>query len=200
MVTAPSTVPNFGALTLSFDDATKTFSVSPAAGFTLSPANYDPATESVGKTFTLTGTTAPALFEFSFTIAGSPVDGDTFSLQPTAQGVADNRNASLLGALQTAKLLFTAGSGATAAPTATLGNAYSQMVSSIGNKTREVQVNEATQASLLTQATDARDSLSGVNLDEEAANLVRYQQAYQAAGRVMSIAQRLFDEVLSIGR
>jgi flagellar hook-associated protein 1 len=39
-----------------------------------------------------------------------------------------------------------------------------------------------------------------VNLDEEAANLIRYQQAYQAAGRVMSIAQRLFDEVLSIAR
>ncbi|MFN4063344.1 MAG: flagellar basal body rod C-terminal domain-containing protein, partial [Parazoarcus communis] len=68
------------------------------------------------------------------------------------------------------------------------------------NQSRTAQVNEATQKALLSQASDARDSLSGVNLDEEAANLVRYQQAYQAAGRVMSIAQRMFDEVLSIGR
>ncbi|HQZ03484.1 MAG TPA: flagellar basal body rod C-terminal domain-containing protein, partial [Thauera sp.] len=44
------------------------------------------------------------------------------------------------------------------------------------------------------------DSVSAVNLDEEAANLVRFQQSYQAAGRVMSVAQRLFDEMLSIGR
>lgn len=110
--------------------------------------------------------------------------------------MADNRNATLLGALQTAKLLFDSGTGGTA----TLGTAYSQMVSTIGNQSRTAQVNEATQKALLSQASDARDSLSGVNLDEEAANLVRYQQAYQAAGRVMSIAQRLFDEVLSIGR
>lgn len=199
MVTAPGTVPDFAPITLSFDSSTNTFAV--PAGFTLSPDNaFDPATQSVGKTFTLTGTTAPALFELSFTVAGSPADGDAFTLQPTDKGVADNRNASLLGALQTAKLLFNAGTGAATAATATLGNAYTQMVSSIGNKTREVQVNEATQESLLTQATDARDSLSGVNLDEEAANLVRYQQAYQAAGRVMSVAQRLFDEVLSFGR
>lgn len=196
MVSAPSTTPNFGAITLTFDSATNSFSVNPAADFALSPASYNPATESVGKTFTLTGTTAPALFEFEFTISGSPANGDTFTLQPTEKGVADNRNATLLGALQTAKLLFDSGTGGTA----TLGTAYSQMVSTIGNQSRTAQVNEATQKALLSQASDARDSLSGVNLDEEAANLVRYQQAYQAAGRVMSIAQRLFDEVLSIGR
>ena len=116
---------------------------------------------------------------------------------PTAAGVSDNRNAVALGALQTSKLMF-AGSSGTA--TATLQSVYAQMVTQVGNKTREVQVNEKAQETLLTQATDARDGLSGVNLDEEAANLMRYQMAYQSAAKVMSVAQTLFDEVLAISR
>lgn len=187
------------AATLTFDDGTTSM---PAAapgfslpvGFTPATLDYNPATESVGKDFTLTG---PGGFSVAFTVSGSPANGDTLTLQPTETGVADNRNVLALGALQTAKLLYNAGSGT---PTTSLGGAYSKIVSAVGNKTREVQANEAAQTSLLTQARDARDSLSGVNLDEEAANLVRYQQAYQAAGRVMTIAQRLFDEVLSIAR
>ncbi|MGE0014489.1 MAG: flagellar basal body rod C-terminal domain-containing protein, partial [Azoarcus sp.] len=110
---------------------------------------------------------------------------------------ADNRNAVALGALQTSKVLL-AGEGGQ--PTATFQSLYAQAVSAIGNKTREVQVNEAAQEALLQQATTARDSVSGVNLDEEAANLVRYQLAYQASARVMTVAQRLFDELISIGR
>ncbi|MDV7395768.1 flagellar basal body rod C-terminal domain-containing protein, partial [Arthrospira platensis SPKY1] len=120
--------------------------------------------------------------------------GDAFVFAPTEKGVADNRNASLLGALQTARLLFNAGGE----PTASLQSGYARIVSAVGNKTREVQVGEQAQVTLLQQAKDARDALSGVNLDEEAANLIRYQQAYQASGRVMAIAQRLFDELLSI--
>ena len=77
---------------------------------------------------------------------------------------------------------------------------YSQLVASVGTRAREVQIGEAAQTSMLEQATAARDSVSGVNLDEEAANLVRYQQAYQASARVMSIAGTLFDEILAISR
>jgi len=185
--------------TLTFNDGTTSippvppgFSLPP--GFTPATLDYNPATESAGKVFTLTG---PGGFSLSFTLSGSPANGDTLTLQPSEKGVADNRNVLALGALQTAKLLYNAGSGE---PTTSLGGAYSKIVSAVGNKTREVQANEAAQTSLMTQARDARDSLSGVNLDEEAANLVRYQQAYQASARVMTIAQRLFDEVLSIAR
>lgn len=106
--------------------------------------------------------------------------------------VADNRNALELAGLQTTKQM----SGGNA----TYQSFYAQMVSEIGNKTREVRVNESAQTSLLNQAKDAREATSGVNLDEEAANLIRYQQAYQASARVMSIAQTLFDEVLSVAR
>ncbi|MCL2645022.1 MAG: flagellar hook-associated protein FlgK [Betaproteobacteria bacterium] len=167
---------------------------STVGGFSISPATFNPAADATGKTFTVTG---PGGFEFTFTLSGTPTDGDTFNLRPTEAGVADNRNANLLVALQTAKLLFNNGVNA---PTATMDSAYSQLVNKVGNKTHEVQINELTQTTLYEQAREARDALSAVNLDEEAANLIRYQQAYQASGRVMSIAQRLFDEIISIAR
>jgi len=104
----------------------------------------------------------------------------------------DNSNALALAGLQTAKLMN--------GNTATFQSAYSQLVSFVGNKAREVQIGEKAQAAQLDQATAAQQALSGVSLDEEAANLLRYQQAYQAAARVMSLAGTLFDEVLSIAR
>ncbi|MDR1229579.1 MAG: flagellar hook-associated protein FlgK [Azoarcus sp.] len=183
---------------LSFSGGNLTLSSTPG-GFAIAnadgttPATYNPATDAAGKVFTVTG---PGGFTFNFTFAGTPGNGDKFNLRPTEAGIADSRNANLLGALQSAKLLFDGASG----PTATLGMAYSQLVNKVGNKTQEVQASEQAQSALHTQALEARDSLSAVNLDEEAANLVRYQQVYQASGRVMSIAQRLFDEIISIVR
>jgi flagellar hook-associated protein 1 FlgK len=140
--------------------------------------------------------------------------GDNFLIRPTVAGatgfavaitdpakiaaaaqtgaVGDNRNALLLGALQTANTL---GNG-----TVSYQGAYSQLVSQVGNKTRELEVTSSAAGSLLTDATNALQNESGVNLDEEAANLLRYQQAYQAAGKVMQIASQLFSVLLSIGQ
>ena len=146
--------------------------------------------------------------------SGAPAAGDSFLIRPTVNGasgfgvaltdpagfaaaaqtgaVGDNRNALLLGALQTAKTL---GNG-----TASFQGAYTQFVSQIGNKTRELEVTSGAAGKLLTEATTALQNESGVNLDEEAANLLRYQQAYQAAGKVMQIASEMFDMLLSLGR
>ena len=63
---------------------------------------------------------------------------------------------------------------------------------------RQNQVSAAAQENLAVQARENQQSLSGVNLDEEAANLIRYQQAYQASGKVIEIASRLFDTLLGI--
>jgi flagellar hook-associated protein 1 FlgK len=109
-----------------------------------------------------------------------------------APGAGDNRNALALAELQTRNML---GNG-----TATYQSAYAQFVSQVGNQTRAADVASQTQAKLLEQAKSAREGLSGVNLDEEAANLLRYQQAYQAAGKVMQIASTLFDTLLSLGK
>ena len=124
-------------------------------------------------------------------ITGTPAAGDTFTISANTGGTADNRNALLLASLADAKTLING--------TATYQSTYGQLVSEVGNKTRELEVTSTAQTNLLDQTTRAQDALSGVNLDEEAANLLRYQQAYQASGKVLQIASRLFDTVLAIG-
>ncbi|MGF6275325.1 flagellar hook-associated protein 1 FlgK [Massilia sp. UYP11] len=126
------------------------------------------------------------------TMTGAPGDGDNFEIASNVNGVGDTRNIAALGELQT-RNIFNGG-------TATVQSSYAQMVSEVGNKTREVQINASASNSLLAQAAGAQADVSGVNLDEEAANLIRYQQAYQAASKVMQIAGTIFDSLLSIGR
>jgi flagellar hook-associated protein 1 FlgK len=130
-------------------------------------------------------------------ISGNPATGDRFTVEANAAGVTDSRNAALLGALQTSSTMI---GSATSAATATYQSAYSQIVSAIGSKANEVEAIGAAQQGLADHATTALQSLAGVNLDEEAANLLRYQQAYQASAKVLAIASTLFDAILALGR
>jgi flagellar hook-associated protein 1 FlgK len=126
----------------------------------------------------------------SFSLTGKPIDGDTFTIAHNT-GIGDTRNAGLLGDLQSKNILDNG--------RATYQSAYAHTVSTIGNKTREVQVNAEASAAQLDQAGKAAQNVSGVNLDEEAANLMKYQQAYQACGKVMQVADTIFNALLSIG-
>lgn len=123
-------------------------------------------------------------------ISGTPQVGDTFTVSANVGGVSDSRNAVLLGQLQT--------QNTTTGGKATYQGSYAQLVSTVGNKTREVQVTRDAQQTLADQAKATRDSSSGVNLDEEAANLIKYQTAYQASARTINIASKLFDVLFSI--
>ncbi len=73
-------------------------------------------------------------------------------------------------------------------------------VNDVGNKAASAEISSVAQTSLLNQAVAAREAVSGVNSDEEAAKLIEYQQAYQASAKVIEIASNLFDTLLSIGR
>jgi flagellar hook-associated protein 1 FlgK len=126
---------------------------------------------------------------WTISIAGTPRAGDTFTVTPNAGGVSDNRNASLLAELQSRRSI-----GGSASYQA----AYSQSVAGIGSKTRELQVAATAQDSLVSQVRSSQQSLSGVNLDEEAANLIRYQHMYQASSKLIEIAARLFESLLAI--
>ena len=126
----------------------------------------------------------------SFEISGVPSNGDKFTIDRNTGAVSDGRNALALGQLQTKNTM--------SGKTATYQSAYAQLVSDVGNKTREIEVKGDAQSALLALSEEARDSLSGVNLDEEAANLLRYQQAYQASAKVLQIGNTLFDSLLSI--
>jgi flagellar hook-associated protein 1 FlgK len=77
--------------------------------------------------------------------------------------------------------------------------AYAQLVSQIGIKTSELEKTSLAQTSMVNQIIQTQQSVSGVNLDEEAANLMRYQRAYQAAGKMIQITNTLFDTLLSLG-
>ncbi len=184
-----------GGLTLTYSAGASTLSLS--AGL---PAGSN-VSVTVGSTTTtyaasaaipysaLTGATI-SVAGMSFSISGTPSDGDTFSIERNQAGVSDARNALSLGKLQT--------QNTTAGGAATFQVAYSRLVSDVGNKTREIQVTGEAQSALLKQSENARDSLSGVNLDEEAANLLRYQQAYQASAKALDIGSKLFDVILAL--
>lgn len=123
-------------------------------------------------------------------LSGVLQDGDTYSIAPNTSASGDNRNALALAALQTSAALGGV----------TLQQAYGGLTSTIGNKSREMQVAADAQTNLVSQVQAARESVSGVNLDEEAADLIRFQQAYQAAGKMLGIASTLFDTILALGR
>jgi flagellar hook-associated protein 1 FlgK len=134
----------------------------------------------------------PNLGVFDFSMTGSPQVGDTFQLEDNAGGVGDNRNARRLADLQTAKVML--------GGTASIADAYSSLIADIGTKTQQAANNASVQKNLLTQAEVAKSEVSGVNLDEEAADLVRFQQAYQAAAQVINVANSLFDSLLNAVR
>lgn len=158
--------------------------VKTAAGSTAYTAGTDTIPYVDGATYSFDGV--------SMSMSGTPIDGDSFTVKRTTAGSNDNRNMVMMGQLQSMKMLDNG--------SATLQGAFAQLVGTVGNKTREVQVTNAAATASLAQVTASQQSVSGVNLDEEAANLLRYQQAYQAAGKVMQVASTLFDTLLSLGR
>ncbi len=127
----------------------------------------------------------------SLVISGVPNNGDSFTLA-AATGVEDGRNIVKLGNLQTQNTMLGAN--------ATYQDNYAAFVNDVGNKTASAEISSVAQTSLLNQAVAAREAVSGVNRDEEAAKLIEYQQAYQASAKVIEIASNLFDTLLSIGR
>jgi len=126
----------------------------------------------------------------SFAIAGTPASGDTFTFGPNIAGSGDNRNAQLLAGIADRNIIGNA--------TTTFAGAYGQLVAAVGDQTKQAQIENTAQAALLDQTQQAQQAVSGVNLDEEAANLQRYQQAYQAAGKALAVAGTLFDAILNI--
>ncbi|ACC72128.1 flagellar hook-associated protein FlgK [Paraburkholderia phymatum] len=151
---------------------------------TTTPVPYNPAT---GASMTITGA---AINNVSLQITGSPANGDTYTIAPNPAGGKDGRNAQLISNLVTAKSM---GNG-----TLTLTDSYANYVNDIGNQTNQVQTSNKAQSALVTQITTAQQAISGVNINEEAANLLQYQQLYQANSKVIQTAQTLFQTILGI--
>jgi len=120
---------------------------------------------------------------------GEPQVGDIVNVQNNTNAASDNRNMLFLANIQKLNVMDNGNS--------TLQQSYNSLVSEVGVVTRQVKINLEVEDSILQQAMERRETVSGVNLDEEAADLIRFQQAYQAAARVIQTSQELFNSLLS---
>ncbi|MDM0052435.1 flagellar hook-associated protein FlgK [Variovorax sp. J22R115] len=176
---------------LTFDGATNTLSGFPASSaITVTLADGTVSNYAAGTPVPYTAGARISFDGINVSLSGAPATGDTFTIGKNTGGVSDGSNALLLGALQRKA---TVGGGTT-----TFNGAYSQLVSQVGNRAMEIKVAATTQDSVTGQIKASQQSISGVNQDEETANLLMYQQMYQANAKVIQTASTIFDAILGI--
>jgi flagellar hook-associated protein 1 FlgK len=127
--------------------------------------------------------------------AAKSVGIDAITGLPIPGGPGDNRNALELAQLETQNLML---SNSSATATATFADTYGQIVAKVGTSTHGAMVSRSAQDVLLKQVTGTQQDVSGVNLDEEAANLIKFQNAYQASAQAIAVANRLFDSLMGV--
>jgi len=172
----PTNVP----VTLTFGLAnTYTRSDAPLAG----PFTYTP-----GQPIEGTEPTTTPLSQWSLTLQGTPKAGDTFTVQamPAAYVKLNGGNASAMMELRDVAMF----------DGAAMTDGYAGLISQIGIRTQSANYAATVSTTIAANLERDRASVSGVNLDEEAANLLQYQQAYQAAAKVIQIAQTIFDTII----
>lgn len=135
---------------------------------------------------------------FDLSLDGVPKAGDSFSISYNTDGFNDNSNALNLAAIQNENTVQVS-SEATNTPR-TFQDAYASMVGRIGEDASMASVSLASAEAMKVQSQNWFESVSGVSLDEEAANLIKYQQSYAAAARILSTAQELFNTILQSAR
>ena len=144
---------------------------------------YYPATESDGKVITLGAT------GISFTVSGNPDSGDSYTLENNFGATGDNNNALMMGELQHSRLLNNGEDS--------FQEVYGALVADVGSQQRQGSANLELETTLLQQAESYKDSVVGVNLDEEAANLIRFQQSYQAAAQLIKVSEEVFQTLIN---
>lgn len=138
----------------------------------------------------------PVAFEYQVDISGRPSEGDNFSVSFNTNGVSDNRNALNLVNLQK-KTVIGINPAAPQTTGSSFSDAYGDLVERVGTLTSQARVDGQATSAILKQATDNRDSVSGVNLDEEAAKLIQFEQYYQASAQIIQVARNLFDTLIN---
>lgn len=156
-----------------------------------SPTQYT-ITDSSGNTVQSGAYTSGTPINFngiSVTLTGTPATGDSFAIDDNAGGVGDNRNALLLANIVNQNVLN--------GGTTSLSSAVQSYVGTVGIQTSQAQNGATAQQSVLNSAQSAQQSVSGVNLDQEAANMLQYEQAYQAAAQIIQTSATLFNSLLT---
>ncbi len=139
-------------------------------------------------------------FTISQTLSGRPVDGDKFTVSFNKNGVSDNRNALKLADLQNKQVIGVDANITGIETGVSFNDGYGDMVERVGTLTAQARQDDVATGAILKQATDNRNSLSAVNLDEEAANLIQFEQYYNASAQVIQVARSVFDTLLNAVR
>jgi flagellar hook-associated protein 1 FlgK len=133
--------------------------------------------------------TDPNYIGFQIEISGSPQIGDEFTIGFNENGSSDNRNAVALGGIRTQDILDGSATN--------FENSYGSLIERIGTETAQARISRDASESLLFQSQASRDSIAGVNLDEEAANLIKFEQAYNASAQLINVARQIFDTLIN---
>jgi len=128
----------------------------------------------------------------SVTISGTPSVGDQFTIEANYGAAGDNSNGLLMASIQSVGILD---GGAIS-----INENYGRLVSNVGATSRQLQANVDAQSVVLTNAQDAVSQTSAVNLDEEAANLIKFQQSYQAVAQIVAVVSTMFDTLIAATR
>ncbi|WP_280042216.1 flagellar hook-associated protein FlgK [Pseudomonas sp. Hg5Tf] len=132
-------------------------------------------------------------FTFEMEVSGSPKEGDNYTIAMTGSGSDNNRNGQAVIDLQTKGTVEVGANG----KGISLTDAYGKLVENVGGKTAQAQMDVDSTTALHTSAKASRDSLSGVQLDEEAGNLIKYQQYYTASSQIIKAAQDIFTTLIN---
>ena len=162
--------------TIEFSSASQYTITDTATGTLVATRSYTSGDDIVHKGFTLV-------------LDGDPVAGDLFVVDSNEDGIGDNGNMLNLVALQSKELM---------ADGSTVGEAYISLVNTVGSKAALAMMSKEALQVVYDQAVAAKDQVSGVSLDQEAGELIRFQQAYQASAQIIQVASKLFDSILSI--
>lgn len=151
------------------------------------PLTYDPTMNN--DIFPTAGSYDPGI---RVTLTGDIDANDVFNIDYSANGLGDNRNGILLGNVHAQGVLE---NGAY-----TMSEGFNSFLSDVSLKVHSSQISHESSNLILSNAIEQRDSVSGVNIEEEAINLMRYEQAFQANAQVIEVGNTLLDILLGLGR
>ncbi|MBT9237409.1 flagellar hook-associated protein FlgK [Pseudomonas inefficax] len=132
-------------------------------------------------------------FTFEMSVSGAPKNGDSYTVALAGAGSADNRNAQSVIDLQTKSTVEVGADG----KGISLTDAYAKLVSNVGGKAGQAQMDSDATTALHTSALDSRNGLSGVSIDEETGNLIKFQQYYTASSQIIKAAQETFATLIN---
>jgi hypothetical protein len=163
---------------LTFTTATRYTIKDVKTGTVLAERDFDPSQLKAGISY--------QGLNLSFT--SPPKAGDGFRMDGNVDGTGNNDNMIALAALERKALVGNK----------SLGTAYIDHVNDMGNIARQATIAKVALTVVRDQAVSTRDQIAGVSLDQEAADLIRFQQAYQASAKILQVASQLFDSILQV--